>query len=102
MHRGPGIPEVMHRKPRGVPGLDCNIHRRSGKTVGKRDKTGENSTSSYAAKLNFELDRGMGDKVGLANFRGRSAICTRSRVFTDRHTHTHTHTDMRLHIKDEG
>ena len=42
----------------------------------KRDKTGKNSTSGYAAKLNFELDRGIGDKVGHANFCGRSAICT--------------------------
>ena len=73
-------------------------HRWNGKMVGKRDKTGKNSTSGYAAKLNFELDRGIGDKVGHANFRGRSAICTRSRVVT--HTHTHTQTGVRLYIKD--
>ena len=54
---------------------------------GKRDKAGKNSTSGYAAKLNFELDRGMVDKVGHANFRDRSAICTRPRVVTDTHTH---------------
>ena len=42
----------------------------------KHVKTGKNSTSGYAAKLNFELDRGIGDKVGHASFRDRSAICT--------------------------
>ena len=46
----------------------------------KRDKTGKNSTSGCAAKLNFELDRGIGDKVGHANCRDRSAICTRLRM----------------------
>ena len=60
----------------------------------KQVKTGKNSTSGYAAKLNFELDRGIGDKVRHANFRDRSAICTRPRVVTD------THTDVRLYIKD--
>ena len=48
--------------------------------MGKRDKTGKNSTSGYAAKLNFEFDSGIGDKVGHASFRGRSAIYTRPRV----------------------
>ena len=43
-------------------------------------KTGKNSTSGYAAKLNFEFDRGIVDKVGHASFRRRSAICTRPRV----------------------
>ena len=42
----------------------------------KQVKTGKNSTSGYAAKLNFEFDSGMGDKVGHASFRGRSTICT--------------------------
>ena len=46
----------------------------------KQVKTGKTALRGYAAKLNFELDRGMGDKVGHANFRGRSAICTRPRV----------------------
>ena len=46
----------------------------------KHVKTGKNSTSGYAAKLNFEFDSGIGDKVGHASFRGRSAICTRPRV----------------------
>ena len=50
------------------------------KKVGKWDKTGKNSTLGYAAKLNFYLDRGKGDKVGHASFHGRSSICTHPRV----------------------
>ena len=50
------------------------------KTVGKRDKTGKNRTSGFEANLNFKLDRGMGDKVEHASFRGRSTICTRLRM----------------------
>ena len=46
----------------------------------KQVKTGKNSTSDSAAKLNFEFDSGIGDEVGHASFRGRSAICTRPRV----------------------
>ena len=50
-------------------------------------KTGQNRQKQhfglYVAKLNLELDHGMGDKVGHANFRGRSAIFTCPRVFTD-------------------
>ena len=42
----------------------------------KQVKTGKNSTSVYARKLNFEFDSAIGDKVGHASFRGRSAICT--------------------------
>ena len=54
-----------------------------GKTVGKRDKTAKNSTSGYAgcaAKLNFELYRGMADKMGHAAIRGRSAMCMHPRA----------------------
>ena len=50
------------------------------KTVGKRDKTGKNSTSGNAPMLNFEFDSGIGDKVGHASFCDRSAICTRLRM----------------------
>ena len=50
------------------------------KAVAERDNTGKISTTGNVAKLNFELDRGMGDEVGNANFRGCSAICTRPRV----------------------
>ena len=46
----------------------------------KQDKTGKNSTSGYAAMLNFEFDSGIGDKVGHVSFRDRSAICTRLRM----------------------
>ena len=46
----------------------------------KQVKTGKNSTSDYAAKLNFEFDSGISDKVGHASFCGRSAICTCPRV----------------------
>ena len=45
--------------------------------MGKQDKTGKNSTLGYAAKLDFEFDSSIGDKVGHASFRGRSTICTR-------------------------
>ena len=46
----------------------------------KQVKTGKNSTSGYAAKLNLELNSDIGDKVGHASFHGRSAFCTRPRV----------------------
>ena len=55
-------------------------HRWNGKTVGKRDKTGKNSTSGYTGRLNFELNSDIGDKVGHASFRGRSTICMRLRM----------------------
>ena len=54
----------------------------------KQVKTGKNSTSGYAAKLNFEFDSGIGDKVGHASLRGRSAICTRPRVEKQRENGT--------------
>ena len=43
------------------------------KPVGKRDKPGKHSTLGYTAKLNFELDSDMGDKVRHACFGGRNA-----------------------------
>ena len=56
---------------------------RWGKNIDGMEKEWENGTKQVktelcvtAAKLNFELNSGMGDKVGHASFRGRSAICT--------------------------
>ena len=46
----------------------------------KQVKTGENSTSGYAAMRNLELNSDMGDKVGHASFHGSSAFCTSPRV----------------------
>ena len=60
--------------------LEWKNSAKTGQNRTKQEKTGRSSTLGYAAMLNFEFDSGIGDKVGHASFRDRSAICTRLRM----------------------
>ena len=55
-------------------------HRWNGKKWENGTKQVKTALWVTAAKLNFDLDRGKGDKVGHANFHGCSSICTHPRV----------------------